>query len=613
MRSRIGVLFTGIALAAIAASAAPAQEARDFRKPGPFPVGVRTLVLVDASRQDAYSGGPRSLVTEVWYPAVEEARGAKATTFSEFFGRHQDAARLFVEHFKGKLEEVEERFRSIGVRGAALRAGKYPLLVFSHGNGGVRHQSVFQLEHLASHGYVVASPDHTGNAGVTPLPEKALPYDRQGRASSAAERPRDVSFLITRLLEESRCEGSWLRGALDGEKIGVLGHSFGGFTACKVAETDERVKAILPMTVAYGKRISVPLLVMVADRDRTMGEAGNVVARAYYQASTGPKHLVAFARAGHFTFSDMDRINPTFGDGIGKDRRTGEEFLPIDEAKALINAYSLAFFERYLRGDAAAAALLSRNLAPGELFVRGDNLAVPVATAADKARVLIVTGDDVPAHDWRATTPVTREILEADPRLEVFVAEDPAILESSTLGSYAAVVLNFRTPPPRDPSEKARENLSRYVEEGGGLVVLHFGVFAFSEWPQYRDIVGRVWVGRSGAAERSGHGSRGSFKVRVVDRAHPACEGLEDFETDDELYAKLHGDAPIHVLVDAHSEWSGAREPIAWTREFGKGRVLVNVLGHDAKARNAPPFAALLRRGTAWVAGLASGSEPRAQ
>jgi type 1 glutamine amidotransferase/dienelactone hydrolase len=609
------VLLLGIAARVTSA------ETEDFAALGPYPVGVRTFVLVDESRDDAYSGGKRTLVTEVWYPAVDDARGKKATTFSEFFGKHRDAAHQLVEHFGGKLEDVDARFRSIGVRGAKRREGKFPLLVFSHGNGGIRHQNVFQMDHLASHGYIVVSPDHTGNAGVTPLPEKALPYDRNGRGTSAKDRPLDVSFLITHCLAESGRGGSFFEGALDADRIGVLGHSFGGFTACKVAETDKRVKAIIPMTVAYGKRTSVPCFVMLGNRDSTMKQPGNMVSRMYYQASKGPKYLLTLKRGGHFSFTDMDRIVPDFGDGIGKDKRTGEEFLPIDRAKSMINAYSLAFFEAFLRQSSRARAFLNVNVDPVEIQIESANLVslgspAKVKTAIDgktgakkppppkKHRVLIVAGDDVPSHDWRTTTPKTREIIERDGRLQVFVCEDPRILETSALSSYDVVVLNFRNPPPRDPGEKARASLARYVAGGGGLVALHFAVYAFPGWDKYRDIIGRVWVGRQDGKKISGHTPRGPFLVKTVDGKHPISDGLGNFDTDDELYSKLQGDAKIHVLLDAHSEYSKQREPIAWTREYGKGRVFVTVLGHDVKARTVPEVELLVRRATAWAAGL---------
>jgi type 1 glutamine amidotransferase/dienelactone hydrolase len=620
--------WRGALLAAFLSCGAPpslAEETVAEAKAGPYPVGVRTLVLADRSREDALTGGPRTLVTEIWYPAVEAARGGRPATFSEFFGRHQEAAGAFVERFGGSLEEVNRRFETVAVRDAGLRPGRYPLLVFSHGNGGVRHQNVFQMDHLASHGYVIASPDHTGNAGLTPLPERAVPYDRRGRGQSARDRPLDVSFIIDELLARDGEEGHWLRGAVDRERIGILGHSFGGFTACRAVESDPRVKAILPMTVAYGGPTSVPVLVMLAGRDRTMGEAGNNLARLYYLSCTGPKHLVTLRRGGHFSFTDMDRINPAFGDGIGADRKSSEEFLAIGRAKQLINAYSLAFFERYLRGDQEAGRRLALNLDAEEVEIRAENLASipeeavaaepqPVAAPAPagfeagvqeerrKARVLLLTGDDVPAHDWRSTTPPARAALEKDGRLEVRVAEDPSLLETGALGAYDLVVLNYRNAPDRDPGPRARENLAAFVRAGGGLVALHFAVNAFEGWDEYPKMIGRIWVGRRAGQKVSGHGPRGPFQVRVAAPSHPITQGLGDFEADDELYAQLVGEAPIDVLLEASSDYSGKVEPIAWTLSYGKGRVFVTVLGHDARARSHPAFETLLLRGAVWAA-----------
>ena len=357
-------------------------RARDYSAPGSYPVGVRTVVLVDKSRKDEYSGGPRTLVTEIWYPAAEEAREGKKATFRGFFGQHQEAAGEFVRHFGGRIEEVEKRFRCCGVRDAALRKGRFPLLVFSHGNGGVRHQNISQVEHLAGHGYIVVSPDHTGNAGLTPLPSRALPYDRTGRRRSARARPLDVSFLITELLRRGGQADSWLSGRLDPGRIGVLGHSFGGFTACRAAETDRRVKAILPMTGAYGKKTSVPMLLMLGDKDRTMGVAGNTVSRLFYESCGGPKYLVSLKRGGHFSFTDIDYIAPGFGDGVG-----GGEFLPSSRAKSLVNAYSLAFFEHYLRADADSGRFLRKNADEKELSLKSGNLpARPPPSAGPSSR-----------------------------------------------------------------------------------------------------------------------------------------------------------------------------------------------------------------------------------
>jgi type 1 glutamine amidotransferase len=211
-------------------------------------------------------------------------------------------------------------------------------------------------------------------------------------------------------------------------------------------------------------------------------------------------------------------------------------------------------------------------------------------------RVLLITGRDVPAHKWRETSPVLRELLESTGQFEVVVSEEPLVLESSGLDSYDAILLNYYNWQRPGLSEKARENLVRFVKGGKGLVAFHFSVRAFEDWPEYRDLVGRIWT------KGSGHGPRGTFKVKVVEKDHPVTQGTYDYEADDELYAKLVGDAPIRVLVEADSDWSKQTEPLVWTLDYGQGRVLSIVLGHDVKACRDANFARLFQRGTAWAA-----------
>ncbi|HVR74961.1 MAG TPA: ThuA domain-containing protein [Planctomycetota bacterium] len=236
--------------------------------------------------------------------------------------------------------------------------------------------------------------------------------------------------------------------------------------------------------------------------------------------------------------------------------------------------------------------------------------AIPLQEAPRAKRVLIVTGSDVPAHDWRATTPVTRRILEEAKKLEVFVSEDTGVLESSALSRYDLIVLNYRNDASREKlSEAARKNLAAFVSGGKGLAAIHFAVAAESDWAEFQKLVGRTWVGkRSGekAVKASGHGKRGPFKVIVTKKDHPITRGIQDFEADDELYAQLAGDGPIEVLATAHSaDFSKRDEPMAWTLRYGEGRVFVTVLGHDVPARESEGFRKLLSQGCEWAAGAA--------
>jgi uncharacterized protein len=231
------------------------------------------------------------------------------------------------------------------------------------------------------------------------------------------------------------------------------------------------------------------------------------------------------------------------------------------------------------------------------LIVLGFAGAAAAQEDQEKTKVLIVTGFDAGAHKWRDTTQQTTQILESSGRFEVKVSEDIGIFESSSLDHYDVVVLNYGFWTAPEPSEEAKEAILNYVKSGKGLVALHFACSSFQEWDEYRELLGRVWVRGTG-----GHGPRGEFTVKIDKPEHPITAGLAEFTADDELYAKLSGDAEIEVLASAHSDWSGKVEPIVFVKPYGKGRVVHNVLGHDTRARENPAYQALLRRGVEWAA-----------
>ena len=219
--------------------------------------------------------------------------------------------------------------------------------------------------------------------------------------------------------------------------------------------------------------------------------------------------------------------------------------------------------------------------------------------APQKLKVLVVTGHDVlPAHDWRKTTEKIRAILEEGDRFEVRVVEDTGIFEASTLANYDVIVNNFGfwTAPELSPAAKA--GLLRYVDGGKGLVSMHFACSSYQEWPEYKDLIGRVWVKNVG-----GHGPRGKFTAKIEKPEHPIVAGLSDFEIDDELYAKLTGDAKIDVLVSAFSaDFSKKQEPLVFTKPYGKGRVVQNLFGHDVKVTENAAYRTLLKRCVEWAA-----------
>lgn len=216
-----------------------------------------------------------------------------------------------------------------------------------------------------------------------------------------------------------------------------------------------------------------------------------------------------------------------------------------------------------------------------------------------KIKVLIVTGDDVsPAHNWAEVAAATRRILDSAGKFEVKLCEDAGIFDSaSSLGRYDLVYFTMYNAKTPTISDQAKENLLNYVKSGKGFVVAHLASASFKEWPEFRRLCGRVWV-----MGTSGHGPRSVFRARVVNKEHPITRGMADFDADDELYAKLQGDSPINVLLEADSEWSKKTEPLAFTFEYGKGRVFHHTFGHDGKAMANPSVRSLVQRGCEWVA-----------
>jgi HEAT repeat protein/type 1 glutamine amidotransferase len=223
----------------------------------------------------------------------------------------------------------------------------------------------------------------------------------------------------------------------------------------------------------------------------------------------------------------------------------------------------------------------------------------PEEKKAPAARVLIVTGIDYPGHPWKLTAPALAEVLRKDPRLEVKIVEDPKFLASDEVKGFDVVVMHFMNWEQPDPGPAARANLKAFVEGGKGLLIIHFACGAFGEWPEFRKIAGKVYD-----PKLRGHDPRGPFKVEITKSSHPALQGLQAFETDDELYTCLAGDEPVEVLATARSKVDGKDYPIAFVLSYGKGRVFHTPLGHDVKAVENPGAADLFRRGCAWAAGL---------
>ncbi|MBD2356338.1 alpha/beta hydrolase [Tolypothrix sp. FACHB-123] len=155
----------------------------DLRSPGNFPFQITSLKLNDNSRD-------RSLPVDIYLP-----QASAATT--------------------GNIKPP------------------FPLVVISHGVASDRYAFIYLAEHLASHGFAVAVLEHPGSnaerfqlyfAGLAGPPE----------AQEFLNRPLDVKFVLDRLQQLDKTDPN-LRGKLNFQQVGAIGHSFGGYTVMALA------------------------------------------------------------------------------------------------------------------------------------------------------------------------------------------------------------------------------------------------------------------------------------------------------------------------------------------------------------------------------------------
>jgi predicted dienelactone hydrolase len=273
------------------------------------------------------------------------------------------------------------------VRDAASRPGTFPLVIFSHGFGAHRRQSTFLCTHLASHGYVVAAMDHTGNTvfetmqmimtkqmgGPPPEIDEFLP-------DMIVARPADASFVIDRLVAGA-AEGV---AAVDAARIGMAGHSFGGWTTLMTVARDPRVRAALPLAPAggwsplpsemLGKALDfawkrdVPTLYLVADRDTLLPLRGM---RELLGRTPGSKSMVVLENADHMHFCDqielvhelLRTMPPPVFDSLVGDIRPIEELCTPEPAYDFTRGLGLAHMDAHVRGIEAATRFLAGDVA----------------------------------------------------------------------------------------------------------------------------------------------------------------------------------------------------------------------------------------------------------
>lgn len=259
------------------------QNPADPSDTGPWPVGARTVtiagltteVLYPATRGSAKGNVPRAYDMRQWLPADQRALVPEGEAFRQTCACYGDLP----------MDTLH---------------GPYPVVVFIHGTAGFRTQSLQQLQHWASRGFIVLSADHPRIMLADALQLK-LGADQAGDARKllAAVRGQDPAL-------------AFLGDRADTTQMAVAGHSAGGM-ACGQLGNEAGVRVAIPMA-AGGVDPAHPVtstLVLGGLDDATVAFKRT---REGYDATTGKKRLVGLEKAGHLAFSDLCVVAGDAGD-----------------------------------------------------------------------------------------------------------------------------------------------------------------------------------------------------------------------------------------------------------------------------------------------------------
>ncbi|MET9275661.1 alpha/beta hydrolase [Kribbella sp. NPDC003557] len=201
---------------------------------GPWPVGTTTRALTDPHRSDPWNGAPaRELALTVFYPAravqgyqlAPQLAPAAAAVFKDL-----DAGVLHPELPTSGVNWAATLTHSY-VDAPAL-PGQRPTLLYSPGGADPRTVGTSLAEDLASHGYVVLTLDHPGEASEVVFPDGRLRViEISPDVQTDPVRSRlmmDTRFADLRFVLEHL---PGLHASIDLRRVGVYGHSAGGATA----------------------------------------------------------------------------------------------------------------------------------------------------------------------------------------------------------------------------------------------------------------------------------------------------------------------------------------------------------------------------------------------
>ncbi|MEO0377127.1 MAG: alpha/beta fold hydrolase [Cyanobacteria bacterium P01_A01_bin.17] len=276
------------------------------------------------------------------------------------------------------------------------RSDPAPVIVISHGFSSDRLAYASLAQHLASHGFAVAVPEHPGSSAAHTRAWLAGEAGDMSQALEFIDRPLDVTFLLDQLARRSPLDSN-LRKRLNLKQVGVVGHSFGGYTGLalgggtlnfstlrqdcgpqveetlnisqilqcqaldvplrKYALKDSRVKAVLaisPITSSiFGSeglgQVSAPVMMVSGSMDTVTPSLQEQIQPFTWLPQTH-KYLVLIESASHFSTQDERPADQTLW-------TLPPEFVgpTPNVARQYLKGLGTTFFQMYLQGQPSEA------------------------------------------------------------------------------------------------------------------------------------------------------------------------------------------------------------------------------------------------------------------
>ncbi len=334
---------------------------------GSYHVGTTNYTFTDTSRDETFTADPtdkRELNVQVWYPTYATT-GTKAPYIDEGVA---NAIAYQLNLPTDNLKSLVDSISTTALTGAPIANDQtdFPVIIYSHGDGGIRTENTFLIEKLVSDGYVVVGIDHTYNALATTFPDgrvittdPSLDISKLGIAEQEKlftqevnERAADASFVLDKLENLNNDPTSLFNHHLDLSRVGIFGHSLGGATAAATMLQDKRFDAGIDMDgTLFGDVVNKGLdnPFMVLRQNEQLPED----LKSFFENSRSDSFDVAIEGTKHGNFTDIpllvDALSNTvpqlanfFKNSVGSiDSQRGAD---------IMYDYDLAFFDRYLKG-----------------------------------------------------------------------------------------------------------------------------------------------------------------------------------------------------------------------------------------------------------------------